>query len=443
MNHDSSNLLPNWRPSRVALATVFVVLVGVAFWLVFRFRLVLFALFVALVISTAITPGVTWLNRRGVPRAIGVILIYLLILVIFVGFILLIAPLILDQVAGISEELPVYYQQFRNWLLESPSFLVRIIGFRLPENLVLTPFSQQAPLVDPETPGGQAIREDAAIRRQISQAIGYAGTITRGLFIGLAVILLAFYWTLDGQRAVRYLLLLVPQSQREDFRKIYDEIENKVGSYIRGVFLVSLIVGSMAMVAYMLIGLPYALSLGIVAGVFEAIPIIGPALGALPAITIALGTGDNTLVIGVIVATMLIQFVENYVLAPRILGHSVGVNPIVTLLALVTFTSLLGFAGALLAIPLAAVFQIFLDRILLNPEALEEDIPQGRDQLSVIRVELQELSSDVRKKIREKDDETGENEDQVEDFLEKIAADLDQVLVDASRRGNSHPGGNL
>lgn len=114
MNHDSSNLLPNWRPSRVALATVFVVLVGVAFWLVFRFRLVLFALFVALVISTAITPGVTWLNRRGVPRAIGVILIYLLILVIFVGFILLIAPLILDQVAGISEELPVYYQQFRN-----------------------------------------------------------------------------------------------------------------------------------------------------------------------------------------------------------------------------------------------------------------------------------------------------------------------------------------
>jgi hypothetical protein len=113
------------------------------------------------------------------------------------------------------------------------------------------------------------------------------------------------------------------------------------------------------------------------------------------------------------------------------------------LLALVTFTSLLGFAGALLAIPLAAVFQIILDRVLLNPETLEEEIPQGRDQLSVLRVELQELSTDVRKKIRQKDNETGESEDQVEDYLEKIAADLDQVLVDASRRSNANRGGTL
>jgi predicted PurR-regulated permease PerM len=443
MNHDSPNLLPNWRASRVALATVFVVSVGIAFWLVFRFRLVLFALFVALVISTAITPGVTWLNKRGVPRALGVILIYLLILALFAAFIGLVAPLILDQVTGISEELPVYYQQFRNWLLDSRSFLVRIIGARLPEELVLTPFSGQTPMIDPGDPGEPETRPDEAIREQISQAINYAGTLTRGIFLGMAVILLAFYWTLDGQRAVRYLLLLVPQTQREDIREIYEEVENKVGSYIRGVVLVSIIVGSMAMVAYWIVGLPYALSLGIIAGVFEAIPIVGPALGAIPAITIALGTGNNSIVIGVIVATMLIQAVENYILAPRILGHSVGVNPIVTLLALVTFTSLLGFAGALLAIPLAAVFQIILDRVLLNPETLEEEIPQGRDQLSVLRVELQELSTDVRKKIRQKDNETGESEDQVEDYLEKIAADLDQVLVDASRRSNANRGGTL
>jgi septal ring factor EnvC (AmiA/AmiB activator) len=149
------------------------------------------------------------------------------------------------------------------------------------------------------------------------------------------------------------------------------------------------------------------------------------------------------MVIGVIVATLLIQTVENYILAPRIFGHSVGVNPIVTLLALVTFTSLLGFAGALLAIPLAAVFQIVLDRILLNPEAMEEDVPQGRDQLSLLRVELQELSTDVRKKIREKEDEMEEHEDQIEDILEKIAADLDQVLVDAAQRVNSHREGSL
>jgi predicted PurR-regulated permease PerM len=437
MASDTSPLLPNWRPSKVALATIFVVLVGVAFWIVFRFRMVLFALFVALVISTAITPGVEWLHRRGLPRPVGVILIYLLIIALLAGFVWLVAPLILDQVAGISEELPAYYQQLRGWFVDSPSFLVRIIGARLPQDLVLTPFAQQAPLIDPDSPVPNGNGAETPIREQISQAIRYAGTVVRGLFLGLAVILLAFYWTLDGQRAVRYLVLLVPQNQREDIRTIYDEIELKVGNYIRGLFLVSLIVGGMALVSYWIIGLPYALSLALIAGVFEAIPIIGPALGAIPAIAIALSTGDNSIVLGVIIAVLIIQAVENYILGPRILGHSVGVNPIVTLLALVTFTSLLGFAGALLAIPLAAVFQIVIDRFLLKSDVLEEDIPEGRDQVSVLRVELKELSTDVRKKIREKDDEMGEDEDRVEDFLEKIASDLDQILVEATERRDS------
>jgi hypothetical protein len=152
MASDTSPLLPNWRASKVALATVFVVLVGVAFWLLFRFRMVLFALFVALVISTAITPGVEWLHRRGLPRPVGVILIYLLIIALLAGFVWLVAPLIFDQVAGISEELPAYYQQLRGWLVDSPSFLIRIIGARLPQDLVLIPFAQPAPLIDPESP---------------------------------------------------------------------------------------------------------------------------------------------------------------------------------------------------------------------------------------------------------------------------------------------------
>jgi predicted PurR-regulated permease PerM len=443
MASDTSPLLPNWRASKVALATIFVVLVGVAFWIIFRFRMVLFALFVALVISTAITPGVEWLHRRGLPRPVGVILIYLLIIALLAGFIWLVAPLILDQVAGISEELPAYYQQLRGWFVDSPSFLVRIIGARLPQDLVLTPFAQQAPLIEPVSPVPNGNGTETPIREQISQAITYAGTVVRGLFLSLAVILLAFYWTLDGQRAVRYLVLLVPQNQREDIRTIYEEIELKVGNYIRGLFLVSLIVGGMALVSYWIIGLPYALSLALIAGVFEAIPIIGPALGAIPAIAIALSTGDNSIVLGVIIAVLIIQAVENYILGPRILGHSVGVNPIVTLLALVTFTSLLGFAGALLAIPLAAVFQIVIDRFLLKSDVLEEDIPKGRDQVSALRIALKELSTDVRKKIREKDDEVGEDEDRVEDFLEKIAADLDQVLVEASERRDSFGGNGL
>lgn len=441
MTHGSVPRLPDWKTSTVAQATVTVVSVGIAFWLVLRLRFVLVVLFIALVISTAINPAVIKLHQRGFPRALGVILIYLLIILILAGFILLVGPLLLDQVTGMSEVLPGYYEQFRNWILGSPSFLIRMIGVRLPQVLSIESLSLQFPLVAQRNEGGQATGTDASLSQQIAQVVGYAAWITRGLFVGLAVMILAFYWTLDGQRTVRYWLLLAPQAQRENIRGIIGEIENKVGGYVRGVFSLSLIVGFMALLVYWVIGLPYAFPLAILAGVFEAIPIVGPVLGAVPAVIIALGMGDSTLLIGVIIATLLIQGVENYLLAPRILGRSVGVNPVVTLLALVAFSSLLGFAGALLAIPLAAVVQILLDRFILSPDLLDKDMMQGRDRVSVIRVGLHELATDLRKKIKEKEDETGEIEDQVEDLLETIALDLDLVLEKVALSPGSHQGG--
>jgi predicted PurR-regulated permease PerM len=437
---DPHPFFQNWRASKVALATVYVVSVGAFFWLLFRFKMVLFTLFFAILLSTAITPGVFWLHRRGMPRAPGVILIYLLILAVVVSFFWLIAPLILDQVIAIIEQLPGYYQQLRSWFSDSPSFLVRLIGTRLPQELITMPISQPANIVDPGKVTSQENGADVAVLEQIANAIWFAATLLRGLFMGLAVILLAFYWTLDGDRTIRYLLLLVPQNYRENVRGIYEDAELKVGNYLRGLFLLSLAVGAMALLAYWIIGLPYAFSLALVAGVFEAVPIVGPALGAIPAILIALSTGQDSLVVGVIIAVLVIQAVENYILGPRILGRSVGVNPLVTLLALVTFTSLLGFAGALLAIPLAAIFQLILDRFILKLDALEDIIPHGRDRVSVLRAELQELSSDVRKQIRQKVEETGEIEDQMEDSLEKLASDLDQLLLDISQPVSSEQG---
>ena len=440
MTPGSSAHLPDWKASTVAQATVTVVSVGIAFGLVLRFRFVLVALFIALVISTAINPAVIKLHRRGFPRAPGVILIYLLIILMLTGFIWLVGPLLLDQVTGLSEVVPGYYEQFRGWVLGSPSFLIRMIGVRLPQDLSIESLALQVPSVAQNNAGGQGTETDASLSQQIAQVMGYAAWIIRGLFMGLAVTILAFYWTLDGQRTIRYWLLLVPQAQRENIRAIFGEIENKVGGYVRGIFLLSLIVGSMALLAYWIIGLPYAFPLAILAGIFEAIPIVGPVLGALPAVMIALGMGDSSLLLGVIIATLLIQGVENYLLAPRILGHSVGVNPVVTLLALVAFTSLLGFAGALLAIPLAAVVQIILDRFVLRPDTLEKDMIQGRDRVSVIRAGLRELTTDLRKKIKEKEDETGDIEDQVEDLLETLALDLDQVLEKVAEHQSSQPG---
>jgi hypothetical protein len=135
------------------------------------------------------------------------------------------------------------------------------------------------------------------------------------------------------------LLLLVPTGQRERIRDLVSAMETKVGAYVAGQGILCLVIGILALVAYLLIGLPYPLVLALVAGVMEAVPMVGPLLGAIPAAVIALSIAPSKLV-WVIVATIVIQQVENSLLVPRVMRKAVGVNPFVSLLALFAFSSL-------------------------------------------------------------------------------------------------------
>lgn len=165
------------------------------------------------------------------------------------------------------------------------------------------------------------------------------------------------------------------------------------------------------------------------AGLFEVVPVLGPTLGAIPAVLVAFSY-DSSKVVWVIAAGAFVQFLENNWIAPRVMHKTVGVNPIVTLLAIVAFSALFGFAGLLLAIPIAAIIQIVLDRSLLRPQPSGLEVPLGRDRLSKLRFDVQELVVDVRKLTQHKQTSTAESElNPVEDALEGIAIDLDQLLA--------------
>lgn len=414
-----------WTSRQVVLATLFVVAVGLAFWLLFRFREVLFLLFSAVVIGTAIKPAVRWLQGRGLPPLYGQVLIYALLLVLFVGFLLLVVPLILEQGTVLVSQLSDYYDQVRNFMVRSPSGLLQRLGFRLPPQ-----FEAEALMQDPEAlaPEEGSPLEEAGPVDRVARAFGLAGTAARGVLSAVAIILMSFYWTQEGDRAIRSLLLLFPQDRREDVRSLIDAIEARVGGYILGLAVLSFIVGGMALVAYLLIGLPNAFVLALFAGVMEAIPVVGPVLGALPAALVGFSISTAT-GMWVLVASALIQFIENYVLVVRVMGRSVGVHPLLTLLALAAFSSLLGLAGALLAIPLAAVIQLLINRLVLDPQQSAPEKPEGRDYLSYLRLQAQEISQDVRKQVRSKEAIVDESSDQVEDMIEAIANDLDRVLT--------------
>jgi len=203
--------------------------------------------------------------------------------------------------------------------------------------------------------------------------------------------------------------------------------KKKVGGFLRGQALLCLIIGVAALAAYALLGLPYALLLGLLAGIFEAIPVVGPALGAIPALLVAL-TLSNQAVLGVLIASVVIQGLENYLLVPRIMKKAVGANAIVTMLALITLSSLLGLAGALLAIPVAAIAQLLLDRFLLNRTPDVAAAISGRDYASMLRYESLELIQDIRKSLRRKEQDVDEINDEFEDELEKIAIRLESLI---------------
>lgn len=407
-----------WTPRRVMLATLTVLGVVILFALLIRFRLVFFSLFTAIVLSTAFKPLINFMARRGMSRAVSIILIALLLLGLLIVLAVTVVPLLAQQGTTLTILVSGWYREARQALMESPSMLLRRIARQLP-------FFLNTTLPAPSVEG--AVEENTI--DLVQRAANITTIVLRGVLVTLNTLLLTSFWILEGERAKRFLLMAFQPPRRDVLRDLLDEMENKVGSYTRGLGILSFIIGAVATIAYMIIGLPNALLLGIIAGVMEAVPLVGPTLGAIPALLVA-ATVDPTKLVWVIVATVVIQTLENNLIVPRVMDRAVGVNPVVSLLAFLAFGSIFGFLGALLAIPLAAVIQIALRRFVFRTST-SEGAPTilRRDAVSALRYETQDLAEDVRKQVRDKETELDKETDQVEDSIEAIVSDLDSILA--------------
>ena len=404
-----------WSPRRIFLTTIIVVLIAAGAYLFIHFRLVFFLLFTAIVLSTAIIPIVEQLEKWHIPRPIGMVLIALLALAVLVAFTLIVAPMMIEQGATITSLASQWYQQGHQILLQSSSLMLRRIARQLPTAL---------PLIAPSPAPGQETNSLDLIQ----QAITIIEVILSNLLTIGAVALLAGGWILEGERTSKIVLLAFPPDQRETVRDFFAEAGRKVGAYTRGLAILSSVIGSLSMIAYLIIGLPNVLLLGILAGIFELIPLVGPLLASVPALIIAVSV-DPSKVISVIIASVVIQLFENNLIVPRVMDRTVGVNPVVSLLAFLAFGALFGFVGALLAIPLAAVIQIMLRRFVFEAEQTNQEPPPGRDAISMLRYEAHSLMLDVRKRVRDKEEELTAGVDEIEDSMEAIAQDLDSILV--------------
>lgn len=401
-----------WTTSQVVFATIFVVCVFLAFWLLYRLRGVMFLFFVAIVIGTAIRPGVDWLRRRGISRRMGIILIYVLIAGLITGFLALTLPLIAEQTTQVSQNFSQYYNDIRGALVNSGNRLLQNIGWRIPPQLNF--FVNRDPTAE-------------EVVDQVTQTFFYTNLVIRGVLSIFAIFLLAYYWTQESNLIIRTLLRFVPPSRKDDVREFIDLAETKMGGYIRGQGILCLAVGLAAFISYGLIGLPFALVLSIIAGLMEMIPVFGPALGAIPALLVAVSVEPGK-AIWVLVATGAIQLLENAWLVPRIMNNAMGVNPIIIMLSLVAFGSVFGFPGALLAIPLAALIQLIVDRIVRSSDE-EKSRFQG-DEIGVQSLieEHQKLLQMVYAASGNGNSFSNEIPDAVQIEVNSIAREIDELL---------------
>ncbi len=410
----SSVNIPAIPLRRIVLWTLGVSAVVGCFWLLFRFQEVVLLLLAAIIFSTAIQPGVARLEKLGVPKPIGIALIFVVVGLLLAGLLWLTIPVLAEQATAMSDSLSTGYALLRDTLWQAPNILIRRLVVVLPADLSLLT----------EMGSDSAVAESDLT---LSEALTQSRRLLWGLFQAIALILLTFFWTLERGRIKNAAFLLVPMQHRSDMRAMVDDIEAKLSGYLLGQLLLMASIGAMALVAYMLIGLPHALLLAIFAGLMEAVPIAGPFIGAIPAIFVGLSVSP-TAALWVIVATAVFQQLENNLLVPRIMNRTIGVRPLVTLLALLAFASLFGFLGALIALPLAAVIQMVLDRTLLARQSLERE-EHGRDHNSVLRYETNQLVQDIRNRIRNKEAVPSAVTDELEDEVEAIALDLESYLT--------------
>lgn len=332
----------SWRPGLTPVSLVLSLLVA---YLLLEIQLVLILLILAIIFATLIERPVNLLQSRHVPRALSILIMYVVIIAGLTLFFVGVAPIIRDQVMIFREQAPVQIQELEQTWAASPNPILNGVGR---DGLQRAIQFLEDPATDIQIPDGAA---DAVI--------GLATGVGGGVIGLLTTLVIAFYYLMEKKWLRQIALEQLRPSNRGHLSQILDSVESKVGDWMRGQLVLMLAIGTCATIGYGILGVRFWPLLGIWAGLTELIPIVGPWLGGVPAVIIALTQGWDKAII-VVGFIVLLQSLENYILVPRIMRGAVGLTPMTVFLAILAGTQFLGILGAVLAIPVAAAVQVLL-----------------------------------------------------------------------------------
>lgn len=369
------------RRNRLILTSALALVVGAMLYVA---RAALLPYVLGLVVAYLVLPLVNFLDRhmppllreRKLARPLAILLVYFVGIAILIGIIAFLVPIIREQVEALWEN--------RDTLVQTASELITELGERYRSD-VPTDFQEALEEYLSQISG----KITGLIQTGLTRTIA-AVTSTVSFVLGFIVVPFWLFYILNDQAEVSAgLLTLVPERFEADVRNLLRIADDIFSAYIRGQLLLCLFVGAMATVGLMLIGVPYALVLGLVAGVFELIPYIGPLLGAVPGVIVATLVSWPAAGWAVIVF-FVIQQIENLLLVPRISGRSVLLHPAFVMVVLVVGNEAAGLWGMLLAVPVTALIRDVFKYLYLrfSDEKVTPADALGRVRTETVRIDV-------------------------------------------------------
>lgn len=348
----------------ISLSGVFIVFAAIATAIVgWQLRGLLLLVMISVVLACSIAPIVNWAERYRLPRWLGALLTYLAMIALLVGLVLLIGPTVLDQIQLLVRQLPLLLRkaatQLETWLL--------VVNDNRPDFT-----SQLFDQIDVQAIAAWAIRST----RQVALRSFTLTTDILGTLLSLVLaIFISGYMLADSQTLTTNLVRLIPAPWDQRVSDQLPVIASRIGSYIRGRLIVSAALAIATSIGLSFLGLKdFAIGLGAIAGVTNLVPFIGPILGAIPALLVAIPSGGWT-VLWIILFYVILQNIETYILDPLLVGSSVGVHPLYQLLAVLGGAQVLGIIGALIVPPWVAGAAVLLEALYLQPKQASEITP--------------------------------------------------------------------
>ncbi len=300
-------------------------------------------------------PPLNLLVKWRVPRPLGILILYFIVVAIITLVVLLVYPFLRDQFTNLAQEFPVVFMSFADQVLSfinNSQFDEFFQTVNVDYNQILTDFTDGLVTTVRDTMSSIATGVASGIT-------GFVSALT-GIVLSLVIVpFITFYLLYEGHKMPSFILRLFPPRMRKEVGAVLHDMDKQISSYVQGQILVSVCIGVMMTIGFLIIDMPYALLIGFIAMVTSVVPYLGPVIAATPAAIIAI-VHSPWLLVKLIIVWTIVQLIEGKFISPQIMGKSLSIHPITIIFVLLTAGSLFGIAGVVLGIPGYALIKVLV-----------------------------------------------------------------------------------